>query len=100
MSTHTATPWVANERYVGVPNHKSFIAECRDQNGIWSNQPMSLANAAFIVRACNAHDDLVKALQSALPYMKYPRTASDALVRAHDAAIEAARDALAKAGAA
>lgn len=58
-SAHTATPWRASGRYVGTPNHMSFIAECRDQNGNWSNEPMALANAEFIVRACNSYDALV-----------------------------------------
>ncbi len=60
--SHTKTPWVTNGRYVGVPNHKSSIAECLDQNGNWTNEQRAIANAALIVRAVNAHDALVEAL--------------------------------------
>lgn len=48
MSKHTPGPWLARGRYIGVKNHASFIAECRDQNGNWSNTEFSEANARLI----------------------------------------------------
>lgn len=48
---HTAGPWVARGRFIGTPNHMSFIAECRDQNGNWSDGPMAEANARLIAAA-------------------------------------------------
>jgi hypothetical protein len=44
----TPGPWVAQGRYLGTPNHMSFVAECRDQNGNWTTDRMSKANATFI----------------------------------------------------
>lgn len=52
------------------------------------------ANAAFIVTACNAHDELVAALKAALPYLDE----SDSVYASQDLA-DLARDALAKCGA-
>lgn len=57
---HTPGPWVANGRYIGTPNHKSFIAECKDQNGNWTNEPMAVANARLIAAA----PELLEALQA------------------------------------
>lgn len=47
----TQGEWRSRERWVGTPNHMSFIAECRDQNGNWTREPMPLANADFIAHA-------------------------------------------------
>lgn len=56
----TPGPWVSRGRYVGTPNHMSFIAECRDQNGNWSDTPHSIANARLIAAA----PDLLEALKN------------------------------------
>jgi hypothetical protein len=73
---HTATPW-----YVEKQTYKSssFYIRGSDENGnqlAWAKGAVahiprstvmpSKANAEFIVRACNAHDDLVKAIHAAL----------------------------------
>lgn len=58
----TPGPWVSRGRYIGTPNHMSYIAECRDQNGNWSNEPMALANARLIAAA----PDLLEALKAAV----------------------------------
>jgi len=64
-TVHTATPWKNHG-----PNDKGrcLIADTGDSGicevFIGVNE-RGEANAAFIVRACNAHDDLVKALQRA-----------------------------------
>lgn len=72
MSRHTPGPWkVANN---GISGKKTATFR------IWRNDPLQAdgenkgyaciaphvhgeANAAFIVRACNAHDDLLAALE-------------------------------------
>ncbi len=54
----TPGPWSFRGRYVGTPNHMSFIAECRDQNGNWTDTPHSIANARLIAAA----PDLLEAL--------------------------------------
>lgn len=71
---HTPTPWQAAEaeRPNGCPT--TVIERCNGKYGDGSDEyfiaecfgPDEKANAAFIVKACNAHDDLVKVLSSAL----------------------------------
>ncbi len=64
----TRGEWLARDRWVGVLNHVSYIAECRDQNGNWTIEPMPLANAAFIASAPSMFSDLqatVRALEVA-----------------------------------
>lgn len=81
---HTATPWTAEKSQVGnytgfdincaAPGNKKWIASVHSEHTLTSEESPELvekkaksiaaaeANAAFIVHACNAHDDLVKAL--------------------------------------
>ena len=66
MVEHTPTPWKAEPEYEGdkqVFIHKDgrSIADCA--MGYGDDE----ANAAYIVRACNAFPDLVKALEAASP---------------------------------
>ena len=58
MTEHTALPWRYNEstgwiEYAGVPHYSV---------GLRLAESTAKANAAFIVRAVNAHDELVAAL--------------------------------------
>lgn len=62
MSTkakHTPTPWMKEEYSDFVVAGGTDICRCFDNcdPGVWS------ANAEFIVLACNAHEDVVKALE-------------------------------------
>ena len=96
----TPRPWFAKGRYIGTENHMSFIGECRDVNGNWTDGAPAAANAAFIVRAVNSHDDLVEALKGSLVVMEMLSIPDEfgAEVRAAlTARIEAARAALARA---
>ena len=43
-----------------------YDRDVKDEDGIWQNDHKRMATAAFIVKACNAHDDLVKALKDIL----------------------------------
>ena len=63
MMKHTPTPWMQHRRWIGTRNHQSLIAEFRDQNGNWSDEPMALANAAFAVEAVNNHERLTQRVQ-------------------------------------
>ena len=60
----TPGPWAHRGRYVGTPNHMSFIAECRDRSGNWSDDTMSRANARLITAA----PDLLEALENLLAF--------------------------------
>lgn len=85
---HTPTPWrvftATNGLYIGVgePNGEGIL----DAGfGVWREGPEAIANAAFIVKAVNAHDELVAALQaliSNLPYQKHRDIALAALAKA------------------
>ena len=75
MTEHTATPWVfkvsASKRlaFVETENREyqnfSRIVEISKQHN-----PNFEGDAAFIVRACNAHDDLLAACKAALQYIE------------------------------
>jgi hypothetical protein len=105
-AAHTATPW--NLRKDGQSyNGQSIEAACMG-NGYYAgiahttqrdphptlgggiDQVTAEANAAFIVRACNAHDDLVNALKGLI------RAGHALAPSSHE--WNAAHDALAKAG--
>ncbi len=75
MSEHTPTPWEwekienaawsdygPNLRSVAMGSPKVLSAWGHDAWGVDVND----ANAEFIVRACNSHDELVSALEAAL----------------------------------
>lgn len=66
MSNHTPGPWFAYGRYIGTKNHASFIGECRDINGNWSNEAPASANARLIAAAPDLLDALHAELQSLL----------------------------------
>lgn len=67
---HTPTPWIVTDQLTanGLPHR--WIADCGANNAIVTQQTGNVAsrehaqaNAAFIVKACNCHDQLVQALQ-------------------------------------
>ncbi|WP_036305437.1 hypothetical protein [Methylopila sp. 73B] len=67
MSAHTPTPWAV----CGSDEHWIDIKPAREKRRISLSIATvatctvdAEANAAFIVRACNAHDDLVAALKA------------------------------------
>ena len=55
----TPGPWKATGRYIGTLNHASFIGECRDINGNWSDEGMASENGIYIAAA---NPDLILAL--------------------------------------
>lgn len=68
MSEHTPTPWYFFELdrrpdgcgYIRVETDNFEISHHGDMG---RSREENLANAAFIVKACNSHDALVKALE-------------------------------------
>lgn len=88
---HTATPWEQSTTH----KLEAWAGSGMDRGMVFkANSPET---AAFIVCACNAHDDLVKALQDFVSLMISP--ASPMRAKALEGQIEIARDALAKANA-
>lgn len=68
MSEHTATPWHIQHEFDFEPtfilageDEELLVAACRPDE-----LPNARANAAFIVRAVNAHDALVEAVKQLL----------------------------------
>lgn len=66
---HTPTPWHINHDRNEQPNiygptNDDWVAVCPHQC-VQQLQVIANANAEFIVRACNAHDELLEALKSA-----------------------------------
>jgi hypothetical protein len=86
---HTATPWKSNG--TKVLTDAVSIAQCR--TALILSHEQQTANAAFIVRACNAHDGLLSALKLALPICQDAARAS----LGHEVTLAAIQDALSEA---
>lgn len=75
---HTPTPWAATYRkqvdewWIGAKNADPLLKipisqmTCAIKSMSGNSPQEAAANAAFIVRACNAHDELVGALEGLL----------------------------------
>ena len=79
MSEHVPTPWRVCDShpqraciYIKPEEGWGEIAtlygsfddrDVKDENGVWQNDTTRMATAAFIVKAVNSHDALVKALE-------------------------------------
>lgn len=87
---HTPGPWFAHGRYIGTENHKSFIGECRDMNGNWSNDAPASSNARLIAAA----PELLEALRGL--YLDLVANDQDGLIE-HVETMRKARAAIAKA---
>lgn len=82
--THTPGPWIAEQNMIRQPNgsKRRRIVCPPDHDG--------MQDAAYIVRACNAHEELVKALKKARAALynvpevgkKYDQQHSDTHLRA------------------
>jgi hypothetical protein len=65
MTEHTPTPWAVEDTGCGIEivSGNFVVAEILPADGK-DPTDQDRANAAFIVRACNAHDELVRALEA------------------------------------
>jgi hypothetical protein len=63
---HTATPWYGRNTEIISKPMNCCVAIVQYIGHAEKDEIEGLANVDFIVRACNAHDDLVKALQRAV----------------------------------
>ena len=63
---HTPTPWLQDGTYVMGAREDGTVGTLLDCAGsLHADVPLGKANAAFIVKAVNCHDDLVAALKAA-----------------------------------
>ncbi len=90
MSKHTPTPWVNELSADGSIRQEETGRSICEFPYDW---PEDKFNAAFIVRACNAHDELVAALESIAEGCSFPADDVQKAIR------DRARTALAKASA-
>ena len=82
---NTDLAWrLSHDRYITGPESE-LIADC------FKERPEDIANAAFIVRACNAHDDLVAACNGLLATLNiaFDRSEGDLLGLHHNALCKA-----------
>ena len=83
MSKHTPTPWLADLLPAVITDARRFIiatTACADLSEAVESASQQRANCAFIVRACNAHEDLLEACKAVLCLadMLQPRYQKDA----------------------
>ena len=64
-SKHTPLPWKADMSYVYAPESDTSICEPCD-NPCSPSESESIANARFVVQACNSHDALLAACDEGL----------------------------------
>lgn len=93
---HTATPWT----FDGGDHAPVLHLYAQDGKHLFHGE-RSLAeqeaNAAFIVRACNAHDELVAIVGELIRIREWAHDETGAACAAYDGLADRARDALAKA---
>lgn len=97
MSAHTPTPWYTGEgkaARIVYAQHGFAVADATIYHARIEPVMEAEENAAFIVRACNAHDDLVAALQAAVARVEIANAEGDPIMSAW---LPDARAALAKA---
>lgn len=66
MGKHTPGPWTANGDMVNTKKDCLYVAKCAGDT-----DEQAEANAEFIVRACNCHDELVEACKEFLKLEKF-----------------------------
>lgn len=93
MSQHTPTPWNIHQPSY---NETPLIFGLGDDYAIAEisgvDQTNKEASAEFIVRACNAHEDLINALTGALEYIE------EDCIESKDFTLNLIKEALKKAG--
>lgn len=83
MPRHTPTPWMiqrVEEKHHGYDGWNTFAVRDEKTNGCIAMvgevdrqfDEANEANAAFIITACNSHDELLAELKLALRYLEHP----------------------------
>lgn len=72
MSEHTALPWVFDEEHFNTASERetAIVGICADDwviAVVENDGPNPAADADFILRACNSHDEMVAALGKLIP---------------------------------
>ncbi|CUW85647.1 hypothetical protein N5C66_03720 [Rhizobium pusense] len=80
-TTHTPTPWFLNEAQDFVKGDGRHIAVLFDGTPTSPTVKERKSNAAFIVRACNAHDELLAALKAARDFHDWNESSVSATAR-------------------
>lgn len=92
--THTPTPWTTEDsRTIKTESGEFFLSYLNDKHGNskWLQSYAELdANAQFIIKACNAHEELVGVLKGVLSHnrvLKQQYQFPDSLIRQIETAI-------------
>lgn len=88
--SHTPTPWTVRHGYICEAKGNGFCIPVDWRSitvlhGTESDKAESLANAAFIVRAVNCHEELLEMLyqcRSTIPIVERPKGLDDAIAKA------------------
>ena len=74
---HTPTPWITNDELVIAGKEDGvLICEC-NTDPHWEPSADGFANAEFIVKACNLHEELVEACKLAIAYLNTGAISND-----------------------
>lgn len=70
MNAHTSTPWhLGSDKLTVFADCGQIIREPATGKFLQAPVDVEMANAAFIVRACNSHDELVEALKQVMGWI-------------------------------
>ena len=73
---HTPSPWHIDQwRKITAQGETLSICGVSQPTGRVADDDIGYANAAFIVQACNSHDDLVAALEDLLGMLEFEKHA-------------------------
>ena len=95
MTDHTPTPWRSVDFIVAAGVELIAVLTAGEANNGCVSPPIARANAVFIVRAVNAHDELVAALRGCLNALNTTEAAlwsAEAVAAAHTALRHATED--------
>lgn len=73
VAQHTSTPWQVDHRDISGPYHgrEQLIATAYPEDRC-DDESEAIANAAFIVRSVNSHEELLSASKELIGFLKKP----------------------------
>lgn len=82
-TAHTATPWYSTPSgMICTVAQVDAVATVHQHGANMASRNEALATADFIVRACNAHEELVLSLQQAIERIKLANLEGDPILSA------------------